>query len=290
MADRGTAESGVRDAARAAGGGWPSARAVAAGALASAAIGAAAYRRESLTCGGVAGALLVGTMVFAAGGPRPAAQLVAFFVSSSALSHWRRERKRAAAVEVAKGGRRDFRQVLANGGVAAALAAVGRRWPAAPWRDALLGALATVDADTWATELGLLSARPPRLVTTLRAVPAGTSGGVTLAGALAAAGGAGAIGLVAAIGPRGRSRPAAVALAVVAGVAGAFADSVLGATLQARYRCPRCGALTERTRHCDAPTVLVGGLRWLDNDAVNLASSAIGAATGWLAGRVLRAG
>ena len=256
----------------------------------SAAIGALAYRRGSLSRAGVAGAVLVGTAIIAAGGALPAALLLTFFVSSSALSHWRRDRKRAAAAEFAKGERRDVWQVAANGGVAALLALAGRRWPATPWFPALVGALATVNADTWATVVGMLSRRPPRLVTTLRRVPAGTSGGITPLGTLAGLLGAGLVGAVAALAPPspapgryGRSgRFGILGRAIVAGLSGSLADSLLGATLQGRYRCPACGVLTERARHrCGTPTILVGGWRWLNNDAVNLASSALGAATGW---------
>src|SRR3712207_7774167 len=57
----------------------------------------------------------------------------------------------------AKGARRDLAQTLANGGVATAAVLWGRAQPASPWLPALVGALATVNADTWATELGLRS-------------------------------------------------------------------------------------------------------------------------------------
>src|SRR5205823_13504698 len=117
-----------------------------------------------------------------------------------------------------------------------------------PWLPALVGALATVNADTWATEVGMLSRRPPRLVTTLRRVPAGPSGGVTPLGTLAGLLGAGLVGAGAALrapslapGRSGRSgRFGILGRAIVAGVSGSLGDSLLGATLQAPYRCPAC--------------------------------------------------
>lgn len=271
---------------------WPSTRSVAVGLLGSGALALAGYRRGALARGGVAGAVGVGTAIFASGGVAPSILLVTFFVSSSALSHWRRDRKRAVAVDAAKGERRDLGQVLANGGVATALALLGRRWPASRWYAGFVGAVATVNADTWATEIGTLSRRPPRLITTLRPVPTGTSGGVSPVGTLAAVAGAGIIGMVAAFsqgwereGDGGRVRATGarlVALALLGGVTGALADSLLGATVQARYVCPVCDLPTERTRHrCGTATRLIGGYRWLDNDLVNFLSSSIGAAVAW---------
>ncbi len=273
---------------------WPSSRAIATGLAASGAIGTLAYRRGSLSAGGVAGAILTGTTIFAAGGAVPSSLLLTFFISSSALSLWRRGRKGAAAeVEAAKGARRDLAQTLANGGVAAGLVALGRVSPGDRWLPALVGALATVNADTWATEVGLLSPQAPRLITTLRPVPPGTSGGVSPLGTGAAALGAALIGGVAALGTgvvnrRGRAGLGLLPLALVAGVGGAFADSLLGATVQARYRCPRCGVATERPIHrCGTPAVFVGGLRTVDNDVVNFLASLCGAVIGAGGGRVL---
>lgn len=263
----------------------PTPRGIIGGLATSGAIGALAYRRGALSRGGVAGAVLTGTTIFAGGGLVPASLLVTFFVSSSALSHWRKGRKtEAAVVEAEKGTRRDLAQTLANGGVAALLVLVGRALPASPWFPALLGALATTNADTWATEIGLLNRRAPRLITTGRTVPPGTSGGISPLGVGAAAAGAVLIGGVAVVGQRltGERARWLLPLALVAGLGGSFADSLLGATVQARYRCPRCGVATERTVHrCGTPTVLVGGCRALDNDAVNFVASVCGAALGW---------
>jgi uncharacterized protein (TIGR00297 family) len=263
------------------------------GLAASGAVSALAYRRGSLSRGGVAGAMLVGTTIFAGGGLAPSALLLTFFTSSSALSHWRKGRLRESVVEHAKGERRDFAQTIANGGVAAALVALGRARPASPWFPALVGALATVNADTWATELGLFSNQPPHLITTGRPVLPGTSGGITPLGTGAAALGAALIGTVTALcsaltrraAPRRLTTGEAIPLALIAGLAGSFADSLLGATLQARYHCPTCDALTERPIHrCGTHTTLTGGYRMIDNDAVNFAASLCGATIGWLWG------
>jgi len=163
-------------------------------------IAAAAFRARSLSTSGVLGAMAVGTVTFGVGGWAWGLLLIAFFISSSALSHYRGMLKANLAEKFAKTGRRDIAQVLANGGWGAILAVlalfVPDRWPLFA---AYVGALAAVNADTWATELGVLNPTPPRLITNGRRVAVGTSGAVSLWGWAAAAAGALFIGLVAVV-------------------------------------------------------------------------------------------
>ena len=54
--------------------------------------------------------------------------------------------------------------------------------------------------------------------------------------------------------------------------------------LVVRITCPVCHAVAEQPGNCHAPRVLTRGVSWLDNDAVNLAGSCIGATVaivGW---------
>src|SRR5215208_1686254 len=151
-----------------------------AGLIFSAVIGGSAYWRGSLTRSGWLGAIITGTLTFGFGGWAWGLTLIAFFLSSSALSHFRQAGKQAIAGEkFEKGGRRDLAQTLANGGVGAALAlAYGLNGMPIALLVAFAGVMATVTADTWATELGILSRRPPRLIISGRTVAPGTSGGV----------------------------------------------------------------------------------------------------------------
>lgn len=198
-----------------------------------------------LTRRGAAAALAVGLATAWGMGWRGCLLLLAFFISSSLLS-----RKTT----------RNERQVIANGGVAALAALLGS-WPA------FAGALAAATADTWATEIGARSRAEPRLLTSGAPVPAGTSGGITLLGTLGGFAGAAFIGVLA-----GRGAVA------VAGAFGMVFDSFLGATLQGKFECPRCGARTELSGTvCHEPVRAVRGFAWLDNDAVNLAATLAGA-------------
>ena len=252
-----------------------------AGLILSAAIGWLAYRRRSLTRSGWLGAIITGTSTFGFGGWTWGLGLIAFFVSSSALSHFRQAQKqRIAGEKFEKGGQRDLAQTLANGGAGALLALLyGLDGEPVALLALFAGVMATVAADTWATELGTLSRQPPRLITTFRSVPAGTSGGVSMAGTLATAAGALFIGIVLALVfwlEHGAWLVWLLPAALLGGLAGSFSDSLLGATVQASYWLPG-GGKTERAHGADGtPHQLIRGWRWMHNDAVNFFSSVVG--------------
>lgn len=227
-------------------------------------VGFLAWRVKALTLSGAVAAAAVGFCHLAFGGGLAAGALLAFFGTSTALSKLGKRRKDALGFE--KGGQRDAWQVLANGGVAALCCALG-------WPEAMLGALAAANADTWATELGSLFGGKPRKITTLAPTEPGESGAVSLLGTLAALAGALALGSF------GGNAWLAVTMG---GFVGALLDSFLGATLQAQWRDPRTGRWSEIP--CGPPE---RGVNWMRNDAVNTIATLAGAVTAALLQRVL---
>ncbi len=261
------------------------------GLLLSVAIGGLAWWRRSLTVSGWLGAVITGTLTFGFGGWSWGLALIAFFVSSSLLSHYKeRIKEQRAGEKFAKGGRRDFAQTMANGGIGAALALAYGLLAEPPLLLALFaGVLATVTGDTWATELGVLSPHQPRLITSGRPVAAGTSGGITALGTAAAAAGGLLIGVVLLLvrGIEGMSDGLLsgwwlLPASLLGGLGGALFDSLLGATVQVMYRYPD-GRETERASSPDGtPHTVVRGWHWLNNDMVNLISSLVGGLVGGL--------
>src|SRR5947207_732615 len=72
--------------------------------------------------------------------------------------------------------------------------------------------------------------------------------------------------------------PVSFAAVALGGVAGAFADSILGGTLQAQRWCDVCARSTERPVHnCGTTTRPAGGLARFDNDLINAVCSGVGA-------------
>jgi uncharacterized protein (TIGR00297 family) len=235
-----------------------------------------------LTSGGAIAAAGVGALTFGIGGLAPAVLLLAFFISSSLLSRQGSERKQSLTDRAAKGGKRDEWQVLANGAVPALLAVGYGLTNQELWLVGVVGALAASNADTWATEVGVLARSQPRMITNLKPTAHGTSGAISLLGSVAALAGGLLIGLVAMpfVG-----NTALLSTAGVGGLLASLLDSVLGATVQAQYICTHCEHITERhpIHTCGTETVLASGWSWLGNDQVNLAASLAGAAlAAWL--------
>lgn len=248
-----------------------------AAALASA-IAWSAWRSGSLSASGARAAAVVGALAMAAGVPW-GAFLIIWFVASSLLTRAGRAAKALRTDGIVdKGGTRDAWQVLANGGVFAVGAAIALVTSTHDEMAAMAaaGALAAAGADTAATEIGTRFGRRPWSLRTGRPAATGMSGAVTFVGTLAmivAAVAFAALAVAIALVPRD-----AFGAIAVAAVAGATADTLVGAWWQARRWCPHCSHETEQRLHrCGAPTVLRGGIAWLSNDVVNLLCTVMGA-------------
>ncbi|CAA9576336.1 MAG: Phytyl-phosphate kinase [uncultured Thermomicrobiales bacterium] len=256
----------------------------------------AGFRTRSLSASGAITAVATGGLLVGAGGWWSGLLLVAFFVSSSALSRaWPKRITAGTRIRQARGHRRDAVQVLANGAVPVicALAAVSVADPV-PWLVAAASAIAGATADTWATEIGRASSSSPRSIVSGRRMAPGTSGAVSGIGTMGSAAGAVMIAVLAAAGAATNvwanvAAPSIFVVVAVAGLAGALLDSVLGATVQGIWRCPACNETSESPRHqCGSAARLVRGIAFVDNDIVNALAIAGAAGAGMLVMSLLR--
>jgi uncharacterized protein (TIGR00297 family) len=252
-------------------------------------ISSLAYKAKSLNKSGAIAAFFTGLIIFGVGGWRWAVLLLAFFITSSALSRAFKKRKQGLDEKYSKGNERDAGQVFGNGGIATLFAALHFFFPYETWPWLCFAAsLAAVNADTWATELGVLNPNPPRMITNLsKVVEKGTSGGISLIGTFASLTGAALIGLLAYL-----LQPLYIyggtalmafnikylTIVTFAGLAGSLFDSLLGGTVQALYFCPADQKETEKhpLHTCGTETVHIRGWQWLNNDWVNFACGAFG--------------
>jgi uncharacterized protein (TIGR00297 family) len=227
-------------------------RRVLAGLAVNSAIALAALAVRSVDLAGALAAIAVGTAITAGLGLRGLALMVAFFVIGTAATKLGYRVKAARGIAQERGGARGWRHALANGAVPALLALLAAM-SAGPLRDLLAlayaAAVATAAADTCSSEVGKAYGRRTFLITTLRPVPPGTEGAVSLEGTLGGFAGALLVG-AAGVGASLFGWPAALVVAV-AGVLGSLAESVIG---------------TVATRR-----------GWMDDHLLNALNTAIGA-------------
>jgi uncharacterized protein (TIGR00297 family) len=189
------------------------------------------YRARTVSVSGAVGGALVGAIIYAGGGAGAWALLLVTFLAAAVTSRLGLARKERLGIAEERGGRRGAGNAIANCGVAAiaAIAAVTTPYHTVAVA-ALVAALTAGGSDTVASEIGKAWGRSTFLVTTLRRVPPGTAGAMSMEGT--AAGVLAAIALAAAGAAFGLIPVSTIPLTVVAATAGALVESALGATLE----------------------------------------------------------
>jgi uncharacterized protein (TIGR00297 family) len=240
------------------------------------------WKLKSLTPGGAIGAIVVGLSIYVGYSFQGLLLLGCFFCSSSLLSKVQSAKKSNLLDLLEKGDRRDMIQVMANGGVPAILSifAAINGIPDQALLVVFCISIAAANADTWASEIGTLSRQKPRLLLTLKKVERGTSGAVSSLGTCAAISGAAFISLAASF---LFSLSLAELLYILAfGFIGNLIDTLMGQTIQNKYKCSNCGKITEKQVHCSKRGIKFAKYSFLNNDAVNFLSIAISTILGWI--------
>ena len=185
-----------------------------------------------------------------------------------------------------KGEQRDAMQVLANGGVGAFFSVIYFFFPSTIFICAFVASIAAANSDTWASEIGSSSKQEPFHIVRWRRVAKGTSGAVTIRGTVAAIAGSCLIAICSSFlwGISLERLIVLLFLLTLAGFIGNLFDTMIGATSQVVYRCKVCGLETERKEHCEQKTVTISGVKWLNNDIVNVGCTIVGAFAGMVVG------
>jgi uncharacterized protein (TIGR00297 family) len=226
--------------------------------LVNAAVAAVAWRLRTVSAGGAVAGALIGIVIVVTTGWPGWTLLMATFVVAAATSRIGIARKTRLGITEERGGRRGAGNAVANTGLAAGAALMAATtYMIEPARLAMVAALAAGGSDTVASEIGKAFGRRTVLITSLRPVPPGTPGALSLEGTIA--GVAGALGLAALAAGLGLLTLAQIGPVVAGATIGSLVESVLGATAE--------------------PACLV------NNDVLNLLNTAVAAATAvWIAG------
>lgn len=129
-------------------------------------------------------------------------------------------------------------------------------------------AMAASLADSMASEIGVLSSRPAVDIRSGKRVPAGLSGGITPLGVAASA--VGAIIIAVVFAPASKLGLRGLVVIALSGLLAALLDSLLGSVFQVKYRCRKCGSITEKPVHCGMQGEISCGVSFITNDTVNL--------------------
>ncbi|KAI9591296.1 integral membrane protein DUF92-domain-containing protein [Syncephalis fuscata] len=248
-------------------------------------------RKRRLTTSGAVAAMIIGIGTAFNPSNMFTALLFGFFLSSSQLTKWSAKRKARVEehdIKEAKQGR-NYIQVICNSLTGTALAIFyayqhWHEWDKAPTFGyhsidtkiilGFIGFYACCCGDTWASELGVLSESDPLLITTLKPVPTGTNGGVSLMGLIASFSAGKLMALLAGVslyleGCTTIPWMRLVFFGGMAGLGGSLIDSLLGATPQPSYRTSRNGV----SEHAEPGSKHISGLALLTNNEVNFISS-----------------
>lgn len=243
-----------------------------------------AYKLKSLTLDGFAAAVCLGFGLYLLAGPIGYGLMGVFFVSSSILSKVAGFFTADLRLDLIheRQDRRDATQVFSNGVVPLIL---GLFYTISHEPGFLVGVAACFSAaaaDTWASEIGVLSPHPPRLLIRRSTVTPGLSGGVSILGSFAALGGSICIAISYGVFswllsgftmPSSSLVPEMVGIAL-GGLLGAFTDSLLGELFQAKYQStdPNCPITEKPFNEGRQANHLIEGYRFINNNRVNLFS------------------
>jgi len=191
-----------------------------------------AFRARTADLSGLFSAALVGIilLVFAAPqGPQWFLIMLTFFILGSAATKYKYEYKKRIGVQQGQSGARGYRNVFANGIIAAAAAVLFGVFQQPVFVVLYVGCVASAAADTLASEIGVTGGIP-RMITTLKKVPIGTNGGITVTGETVALLGGFVVSVIAML--LQVITPQMMVICTLAGFVGTNIDSVIGATLE----------------------------------------------------------
>ena len=228
--------------------------------------------RRVLTSGGIAAALVIDVVISVTLKNFGFLLLFTFLFLGVVTDKIKKKALANVGVEK-KSGSRDHAQVIANAAVGGLCALLYVITGSELFIIAFAASFAEALADTAASSFGAF-AKSTYNILGFKHIKKGLSGGVSLFGTLASAVASLIMALICI--PFGFSLMEA-ALVFVAGFLGALFDSLLGSVLQIKYRCTVCGEIIEREEHCSSHCVKYSGVFGVNNDVVNLMSTAFSA-------------
>jgi uncharacterized protein (TIGR00297 family) len=186
---------------------------------------------QKLTFSGAFAGASLAAFIYVFAGYTGLAMLTAFFITGTLATFWKKEEKQKILDADTHQIKRNAAQVVANAAIPALLSALIYPYPEYKSLLQLMigGSLASATADTLSSELGMIYGRRFYNILSLKSEAKGLDGVVSLEGTLIGVAGAAFIALIYTFGYRLND---GFWIIVVAGIAGNFIDSLLGAALE----------------------------------------------------------
>ncbi len=237
-------------------------------------IGGGAYYFRQLTLSGTIAAVVIGGISMYVYGFTALLTFLFFFLSAAVIGKLSKRIRKIESIQ-AKGSRRDAMQVVANGGPATIALLLYKASGSTLFLMVFAACIAEACSDTWAGDIGVLSKKEPISILTGRKIAKGLSGGISFLGTSSGLLGAILVSCIYYSSFEGASF-ALSAVSAASAFLGCLSDSFLGATVQAHYYDEERDMLTEHTVSKSGKKLeLVRGIRFMDNDMVNLTSNIV---------------
>ncbi len=244
-------------------------------------ISALSYKLKFLSLNGTFAMFLLALVIFGLGGIAWTIPILVFFIFSSILSKIKRRNLKSDGSYHKEYLPRNHRQVFANGGFGGILVILNYFFPSELFYIVFVSSIAAVCADTWSTEIGTIINSKTVNILSFKIVQQGISGGISLAGTFAGILGSAIIASCSILFIN-MKHTYYIFFIIFAGIVGNTFDSILGASVQAKYKCALCSEMIEKPFHCRQSASLIKGFKWIDNDMVNFATAVIGGLFGFL--------
>ncbi len=222
-------------------------------------LAASAFYKKWLTIDGAVAACWIALLLHSTGGYKAFIAPSIFLISGSLLSKLNKPQKEKQG--------RNAKQVFANGIVGVVLMVFYGITHQNIYLLAAMVSFSVSMADSTSSEVGVYCKGKVFDILSLKKMPIGVSGGISVIGTFAGFGGAALLSFATVYFYHFSLR--IFILITVAGFVGMLLDSILGSWLQAKYKTTH-GAFTDD----DAGTQKVKGYNWCSNDMVNVLSNA----------------